>query len=81
MIAEAFFEKPDGAVVAFAKNYPDGLCGGPMAMTYNCPLILTTSKTTQEAQKYASEIKATNTVTFGGASLISDKSLDTILGK
>ena len=81
MVARKYFSKPATISLAYGLNYPDGLCGGPLAMTYNCPLILTTSKTTQEAQKYASEIKATNTVTFGGPALISDDALGTILGK
>ena len=80
-VAKKFFKEPKTMSLAYGLNYPDGLCGGPLAMTYNCPLILTMDKALDAAKKYASEIKATNTVTFGGSALISDKSLDTILGK
>ena len=67
--------------VAYGLNYPDGLCGGTLAMVYKCPLILTVSKNTSSAQAYAQKIKATNTVTFGGKTLITDEALKLILGK
>ncbi len=40
-IARRFFDQPECAALAYAWLYPDGLCGGPLAATMNCPLILT----------------------------------------
>ena len=80
-VAQAFFKAPPTMTVAYGLNYPDGLCGGTLAMVYKCPLILTVSKNTSSAQAYAQKIKATNTVTFGGKTLITDEALKLILGK
>lgn len=81
LVANEYFKNPPTVVLAYALDYPDGLCGGPLALQYQCPLILTASKKTDEAQKYAKSIGATNAVTLGGESLISDAALKTILGK
>ena len=81
MVAEKYFNNPPTIAVAYGLNYPDGLCGGPLAMQYGCPLILTVSNDYSAAKAYASKIKATNTVTFGGPALISDDALNGIIGK
>ena len=81
LVAEKFFKDPPTMALAYGLNYPDGLCGGPLAMAYGCPLILTVSKNITAAKSYAEKIKATNTVTFGGPSLITDDALKQILGK
>ena len=52
MVAEAFFKDPQAAVLAYAMNFPDGLCGGPLAMSKNAPLILTATKSATAAIKY-----------------------------
>lgn len=41
LIAQEFFETPEKAVLAYAKNFPDGLCGGSLAISMDAPLILT----------------------------------------
>ena len=43
LVAKEFF--PDGvsAVLAYSMNFPDGLCGGPLAYTVRGPLLLTVS--------------------------------------
>lgn len=37
---KAFYPQPDHAVLAYAYNFPDGLCGGPLAYSFDAPLIL-----------------------------------------
>ena len=81
LVAERYFDNPPTIAVAYGLNYPDGLCGGPLAMTYHCPLILTVSNNFAAAKEYAKKIKATNTVTFGGPSLITDDALKGIIGE
>ena len=41
LIAEKFFTKPQTIVLAYGNNFPDGLCGGPLAYALGAPLILT----------------------------------------
>ena len=81
LVAKHYFKDPPTIALAYGLNFPDGLCGGPLAMTYECPLILTVSNNYTAAKAYAKQIKATNTVTFGGPSLITDAALKGILGK
>ena len=81
LVAQKYFPSAPTVALAYGLSFPDGLCGGALAMKYNCPLILATSKNTSDAKKYAKSIKAENTVTFGGKTLISDAALKTILGK
>lgn len=81
LVANKYFSNPPTVVLAYGLNFPDGLCGGPLALQYKSPLLLATTKATAEAQKYAKAKGMTNTVTFGGTSLISNDALKTILSK
>ena len=79
LVAQKYFPNAPTLALAYGLSFPDGLCGGALAMRYNCPLILATSKNTDDAHEYAKSIKAENTVTFGGTALISDSAIKTIL--
>ena len=81
MIAEKFFDRPNTAVLAYARNYPDGLCGGGLAVWIGAPLILTMDKQVAVAAEYAKKVGIKRTVTLGGEGLISDAAVNTILGK
>jgi len=70
-IAERFLPQAQGAVVAFAGDYPDGLCGGPLAYAVKAPLILTKSGK-REAPDYTTGNNITSGYVLGGDGLISD---------
>lgn len=72
LIAETFFENPKAAVFAYAKNFPDGLCGGPLASSRNCPLILTASGKETDASAYTLKHQIQEGAILGGSGLISD---------
>ena len=80
MVANKYFASAPTMAVAYGLNFPDGLCGGPLAMKYKCPLLLATSKDTTSAHTYAYTHKETNTVTFGGTALVSDSAVKAIVG-
>lgn len=40
-VANVFYGSPDAAVIAYGYNFPDGLCGGPLAYSMEAPLVLT----------------------------------------
>lgn len=42
LLAERYFSDVNTVVLAYAKDFPDGLCGGPLANFLNAPVILTT---------------------------------------
>lgn len=71
-VAEEFCQGATEAVVAYAENFPDGLCGGPLAYTKGTPLILTKTGKESEAAKYTAQKDIHAGVVLGGASLISD---------
>ena len=80
-VAKKFFKDPKTLTLAYGLNYPDGLCGGPLAMAYNSPLILTVSTMTTVAAEYAKSVKAESAIALGGTTLISDADIKAIIGK
>ena len=80
-VAKKFFNNPKTIALAYGLNYPDGLCGGPLAMAYKCPLILTVSQKTDVAAAYAKSVGADSAIAFGGTTLITDKAIKSIIGK
>ncbi len=80
MIAEKFFENPDSAVLAYAWNFPDGLCGGPLAAAMNAPLILTMPKYEAQAASYVQSKNIQTGIILGGETLIPDSSVGLIFG-
>ena len=70
MIAREFFDAPTAAVLAYAWDFPDGLCGGPLAAVLDIPLILTMPDYSAEAEAYAREINIQGGNVLGGDPLI-----------
>ena len=80
LVAKEFFDKPSAAVLAYAQNFPDGLSGGPLAMSRKAPLILTKTGAEKQAEKYAKEKNIGKGAVLGGERLISDDAVKKILG-
>ena len=80
LIAEEFFSYPSTAVIASAKKFPDGLCGGPLAMALNAPLILTADGKETVATEYMYENDIQTGLVLGGESVISDDTALTVFG-
>lgn len=78
MVAEKFFKNPQSAVLAYAKNFPDGLSGGPLAMSKNGPLILTMTGKDSIAAEYTKSNSIKAGIVFGGEGLISDAAVKNI---
>ena len=79
-VAKEFFDVPDTGILAYAKNFPDGLCGGPLAMSKNAPLILTATGKQDFAVAYASENGMKSGAVLGGDGLISEDAAKEIFG-
>ncbi len=78
LVAEKYFEAPETAVLAYAWNYPDGLCGGALAYTMGAPLVLTMTNYEAQAVEYATNEGITAGIVLGGDSLISDAAVRAI---
>ena len=75
MVAEKYYPKSQTVTLAYGLNYPDGLCGGPLALKLGSPLVLTASKGFYAAKDYAFGAGTTKAVVLGGTALISDESV------
>lgn len=77
-LAEKFFSDAKVSVLASAKNFPDGLCGGPLAMSKNAPLILTATGKEAAAVEYMRNNSIGIGAVLGGDTLISDDVVEEI---
>lgn len=71
-VAKKFFAKPESVVLAYGKDYPDGLCGGALAYAMNGPVVLTENGKTKAAEAYTLTAGMKYGAVLGGSSLISD---------
>ena len=78
-VAETFFAKADSIVLAYAQNFPDGLSGGPLAMSLDAPLMLVDDKNYKHAVTYADKAGVKKVAVLGGTSLISDEVVNKIV--
>ena len=77
-IAETFFASPESAALAYAWNYPDGLCGGALAAAMDAPLILTMTNYEAPAAGYVQTNPIRKATVLGGETLISENAVRTI---
>ena len=75
MIAERFFSHAETAVVAYGLNFPDGLSGGPLAMSLEAPMLLMTDSETAEASAYVETAGVLHIAVMGGTTLIKDQAV------
>ena len=79
-VAKEFFPKgSDSAVLAYAMNFPDGLAGGPLALSIKAPLILTDNSGYSDAVAYAKNAGIKKAAVLGGPTLISDSVVSRII--
>ena len=79
-VAERYFDSPDYALVAYSRNFPDGLCGGPLAYALNSPLLLTNVKQEAPATAYVADNGITKGIILGGTASIADATVRTVFG-
>ena len=79
-VAESFFpHQPYYAVLAYGRNFPDGLAGGPLAHILKAPLLLVEDSAYMPAEEYFHWHDPRYAVVLGGPSLISDYTAKRIL--
>ena len=79
-VAKRFFDNPQHVVLAYSRNFPDGLCGGPLAHALGAPLLLTSSGAESAAANYVSQLDIDSGVVLGGTASLPDKCAKTVLG-
>ena len=78
MVAATFFEEPTAMVLAYAWNFPDGLCGGALAAALDVPLVLAMNNQWKKAYDYAKSLDIQGGTVLGGINLIEDYIAGTI---
>ena len=79
-VAKTFCKDVEKAVAASGKNFPDGLCGGPLAAALNAPLILTKDGGTDAAAGYVAENGIASGYVLGGDGALTDATVVEIFG-
>ena len=77
-IAQTFFSSAKAAVVAYGKNFPDGLSGGPVANAIGAPLILTEAGKEKTAASYINGKQ--NGYILGGTTVLPEKTVNKVFG-
>ena len=77
-VAERYFGFSYYALVAYSRNFPDGLCGGPLAYALNSPLLLTNVKQEAPAAAYVADNGIPMGIILGGTASIADATVRTI---
>ena len=80
LVAKHFCGQPMEAVLAYAWNYPDGLCGGPLAYQLGAPLLLVSSGAEALAADYVTESDLTAGIILGGTNSISNETANRVFG-
>ena len=80
-VAKFFFEDYSTVTLAYGHNFPDGLCGGPLASQLGAPLVLTRTQDYSAAKDLCQSENINRIVVLGGESLISNDVVEDILGK
>ncbi len=81
LVAKAYVQEPGCIVLANSMNFPDGLCGGPLAYYLGAPLILTAAKQEAAAAAYASEQGISSGYVLGGANSVSEATIQAVFGQ
>ena len=71
-IANTFFPGAKTIVLAYGKNFPDGLSGGAVAYSQGAPLILTASGKHSTAVDYAKANNISTGIALGGTTVLPD---------
>ena len=61
-------------------NFPDGLCGGPLAAALNAPLILTRDGKSGAAEAYVLDAGIKSGVVLGGTGALADETVAAVFG-
>ena len=78
LVAETYFQDPSRVVLAYSRNFPDGLCGGPLAYHQKAPLILTNAGQETIAADYVAKNPVSRAYILGGTSALSDETAELI---
>ncbi len=80
LVARRYFDKPHTAMLAYSRNFPDGLCGGPLAYAAGAPLLLVNKGTELGAAAYVMANGIEAGYIMGGTAAVSEHSAAVVFG-
>lgn len=80
-VAKAFFKDPIVVTLAYSRDFPDGLCGGPLSYNLGAPLLLVNEGAESYAAEYVKANEIENGIVFGGKATISDSTANAVFAK
>ena len=80
-VAQRYVKNPATVLIAYSRNFPDGLCGGPLAYAMKAPLLLINSKKEADAAAYVSANGIARGIVLGGTAAVTEASVTAIFGE
>lgn len=80
-IAGNYIHQSYYVLLAYGKNFPDGLAGGPLAYLLQAPLLLVDDKNYLDAERFVLKNGCRFGVALGGPAIISDETVVRIMMK
>ena len=81
LVAQRYFDAPQTALVAYSRNFPDGLCGGPVAYAAGAPLLLTRAGAESIAAEYIKAEHIEAGAVLGGTAAVSHATTEKVFGQ
>ncbi len=81
LVAQRYFDAPQTALIAFSRNFPDGLCGGPVAYAAGAPLLLTRAGAESIAAEYIQAENIQAGAVLGGPAAVSHATTEKVFGQ
>ena len=75
MIAERYYPEAEFALIAYSYNFPDGLCGGPLAYAMKAPLLVTKINQESVTGAYIESKEIEAGYVLGSAEVVSDETV------
>jgi putative cell wall-binding protein/lysophospholipase L1-like esterase len=79
-IAKLFFPDTHSAILVYSRNYPDALCGGPLAQFYGIPVLLTNDVNSKVTKEYCSTNGINRGYALGGEKVLPDSVVEEVFG-
>ncbi|MBQ1523237.1 MAG: cell wall-binding repeat-containing protein, partial [Erysipelotrichaceae bacterium] len=79
-IAKEFFPDARIAVTAYSHDFPDGLCGGPLANRLKAPLLLTRDRNADDTAAYMKSRNIKDGYVLGGPVRLTDSLIRKVFG-
>ena len=72
LLAKMYFPDPEKAVLVYGENYPDGICGGPLANALKAPVLLVKDSKADAMAQFNASHSITVGYVLGGQKLLAN---------